>query len=109
MDRPRVERALAEPHRAIDFTVYARAVRLAPIQPGDVVEVDKKGRRFLAHVLGRDRDGTLRVEPVCRGVSWRRASAREVVRHWTKAARRRGPRDPDQHEQQLGLGLDEDA
>lgn len=83
-------------------------MRLAPIEPGDIVEVDKKGRRFLALVLGFDRDGSVRIEPVCKGVSWRQATARELVRHWKKAARRRAQRDPDQHESQLDLGLDEE-
>jgi len=80
-------------------------VRTAPIEPGDIVEVDKKGRRFFALVLGFDRDGTVRIEPVCRGVSWRSAGARELVRHWKKAARRRGARDPTQNESQLDLDL----
>jgi hypothetical protein len=83
-------------------------VRVAPIEPGDIVEVDKKGRRFLALVLGFEGD-SVRIEPVCKGVSWRTASARELVRHWKKAARRRYQRDPDQHESQLDLGLEDDG
>ena len=72
-------------------------MRRAPIEIGDIVEVDKKGRRFMALVLGVDPGGDLRVEPVCRGVSWRAASSREIVRHWKKAARRRRQADPDEH------------
>jgi hypothetical protein len=81
-------------------------VRRAPIETGDIVEVDKKGRRFMALVLGVESSGDLRIEPVCRGVSWRTATSRELVRHWKKAARRRRQPDPDEHEEQLDLGLD---
>lgn len=83
-------------------------MRVAPIQPGDVIEVDKKGRRVHGLVLAVERDGEVRFEPLCRGVSWRSARPREVVRHWTKAARRRGASDPDVNEGQLGLDVDAD-
>lgn len=76
-------------------------MRLAEIVPGDIVEVDKKGRRIFGLVLDVDRAGTVTFEPLCRGVSWRSARSREVVRHWRKAARRRGPRDPDVSPDQL--------
>jgi hypothetical protein len=80
-------------------------MRLAPIQPGDIVEVDKKGRRVHGLVLAVERNGEVRFEPLCRGVSWRSARAREVVRHWMRGARRRGAADPDVNEDQLGLDL----
>lgn len=83
-------------------------VRRAPIETGDIVEVDKKGRRFMALVIGVESGGDVRIEPVCRGVSWRSATSRELVRHWKKAARRRRQADPDEHEEQLDLGLDLD-
>ncbi|MBF6619381.1 MAG: hypothetical protein ITG02_04025 [Patulibacter sp.] len=83
-------------------------MRRAPIEPGDIVEVDKKGRRFMALVIGADPGGDLRIEPVCRGVSWRTATSRELIRHWKKAARRRYQANPDEHEAQLDLGLDVD-
>lgn len=82
-------------------------MRRAPIEPGDIVEVDKKGRRFMALVIGTDPGGDLRIEPVCRGVSWRTATSRELIRHWKKAARRKFQADPDEHEAQLDLGLDD--
>ncbi len=78
-------------------------MRLAPIQPGDIVEIDKKGRRLHGLVLAVERDGAVRFEPLCRGVSWRSATAREVVRHWTRASRRKGAADPDVNEGQLDL------
>lgn len=80
-------------------------MRLAPITPGDIVEVDKKGRRIHGLVLAVERDGTVRFEPLERGVSWRVATAREVVQHWTKAGRRKGQPDPDVHADQLDLGV----
>ena len=80
-------------------------MRLAPIQPGDIVEVDKKGRKVHGLVLAVERDGEVRFEPLCRGVSWRSARAREVLRHWTRAARRRGAADPDVNSDQLDLDL----
>lgn len=80
-------------------------MRLAPIQPGDVIEVDKKGRRVHGLVLAVERDGEVRFEPLCRGVSWRSARPREVVRHWTRAGRRRGAADPDVNEDQLGFDV----
>jgi hypothetical protein len=83
-------------------------VRRAPIEPGDIVEVDKKGRRFFALVIGIENAGDVRIEPVCRGVSWRTATSRELIRHWKKAARRKYQASPDEHEAQLDLGLDVD-
>jgi hypothetical protein len=80
-----------------------RRVRVAPIQPGDIVEVDKKGRRIHGLVLAVERDGEVRFEPLCNGVSWRSARPREVVRHWTRGRRMRGAADPDVNEGQLGL------
>ena len=81
-------------------------MRVAPIQPGDLVEIDKKGRKVHGLVLAVERDGEVRFEPLCRGVSWRSARPREVVRHWTRAARRRGASDPDVNQDQLGLDVD---
>jgi hypothetical protein len=81
-------------------------MRVAPIEPGDLVEVDKRGRRVFGLVLGVERDGTVRFEPLCRGVTWRSARPREVLRHWRRTARRRADRDPDVNGGQLDLGLD---
>jgi hypothetical protein len=39
------------------------------------------------------RDGVLRLEPLCRGISYRPVAAREVVAHWRKTGRR-GPVRP---------------
>lgn len=62
---------------------------LSTIKPGDIVEVDKKGRKFFA-VVEDKQDGGLALKPITHGVSYRTASAREVTAHWrkTKNARR---------------------
>ncbi len=51
-------------------------MRVAPIQSGDLIEVDKKGRRVFGLVLRVERTGEVRFEPLCPGVSWRSATAR---------------------------------
>jgi hypothetical protein len=72
------------------------AVREAPkrvtskgIAAGDIVEVDKKGRRFHALVteLAQQDSGRfeLVVRPLDSRISWRTASVREVVMVWRKA------------------------
>ena len=56
------------------------------IRRDDVIEVDIKGRRFRADV--EDVDGSaLRIRPLTRNISYRHASARQVVRHWRLAGR----------------------
>jgi hypothetical protein len=58
------------------------------IGPGDIVEVDKKGRRFHALVEGLEQADSGRFEldllPLQRGVSYRRATVREVVGVWRR-------------------------
>ena len=58
------------------------------IAPGDIVEIDKKGRRFHALVETLDQSDSgrfeLEVRPLVRGVSYRRATVREVVGVWRK-------------------------
>ena len=59
------------------------------LAPGDIVEVDKKGRRFHALVEGLEQQGSggrfeLELRPLARGVSYRRATVREVVGVWRR-------------------------
>jgi hypothetical protein len=59
------------------------------IAPGDIVQVDKKGRRFHALVEGLEQQGSggrfeLELRPLARGVSYRRATVREVVGVWRR-------------------------
>lgn len=58
------------------------------IREGDVVEVDKRGVRFVAEVTARRR-GELELRPFDRRFTWRSARPREVCRHWRLAGRSR--------------------
>ena len=73
-------------------------MRLASLGVGDLVLVSKGGRRFHARVVAVSR-GTVRIEPIERGVSYRHASARELIDHWRHARRRRAPGEPSPEEQ----------
>ena len=71
-------------------------MKLASIHPDDLIEVNKGGRRMYGRVV-EIRDGVVQFEPLCRGISYRHASAREIVRHWRKTGRR-GPGPADEPE-----------
>jgi hypothetical protein len=59
------------------------------IGPGDIVEVDKKGRRFHALVTELSQLESGRFELVLRPldsrISWRTASVREVIQVWRRS------------------------
>jgi hypothetical protein len=61
------------------------------IAPGDIVLVDKKGRRFHAQVTELEQLESGRFELIVRPldsrISWRTASVREVVDVWRKVRR----------------------
>jgi len=61
-------------------------MRLEGIQVGDVVEVDRLGRRFLAIVMGTA-PGGMQIQPADRRVTYRNCRSREVVAHWAKRGR----------------------
>jgi hypothetical protein len=75
----------------------AQAPRVAPaprltskgIAPGDIVEVDRKGRRFHALVEGIEQRETgrfdLAVRPLDGRSTWRSATVRDVVGVWRRA------------------------
>ena len=54
-------------------------MRLEGIEAGDIVEVDRLGRRFLAFVLG-PAPGGLSLQPVDRRISYHSCRARDVLR-----------------------------
>ena len=59
------------------------------VAPGDIVEIDKKGRRFHALVEALEQSASggrfeLALRPLARGVSYRRATVREVVGVWRR-------------------------
>ena len=62
---------------------------LGAVKAGDVVLVDRKGRRFFAIVVER-RERELEVEPIDRRVTYRVVKAREVVGIWRKSRARSG-------------------
>jgi hypothetical protein len=59
------------------------------IAPGDIVEVDKKGRRFHALVVELEQGDSGRFElslrPLDSRVTYRRATVREVLAVWRRA------------------------
>jgi hypothetical protein len=69
-------------------------MKLAYIHPQDMIEVNKGGRRMYGKVV-EIRDGVVQFEPLCRGVSYHHATAREVIGHWRKTGRR-GPGPADE-------------
>lgn len=68
-------------------------VRLEGIQIGDIVEVDRLGRRFHALVTG-DAPNGLSVQPLDRRVTYRTCRAHDVVAHWAKRGRPRATAAP---------------
>ena len=65
-------------------------MRTRAIHRGDIVLVNKKGRLFHAKVQGLGATGGFAVVPIERNVTYRQASAREIVDHWARATRDRG-------------------
>ena len=68
-------------------------MRLEGIETGDIVEVDRLGRRFHAIVSG-NAPGGLSIQPLDRKVTYRSCRAREVVAHWAKRGRPRTTAEP---------------
>lgn len=68
-------------------------MRLEGIVAGDIVEVDRLGRRFHALVTGSTLAG-LSIQPLDRKVSYRSCRAHEVVAHWAKRGRPRTTTEP---------------
>jgi hypothetical protein len=73
----------------LEFT----AMRLEGIQTGDIVEVDRKGRRFHAVVTGTA-PGGLALAPTDRRVNYYSCRSREVIGHWAKRGRPRATSEP---------------
>jgi hypothetical protein len=68
-------------------------MRLEGIQRGDIVEVDRKGRRFYAIVTGTA-PGGLALAPTDRRVNYYSCRSREVIAHWVKRGRPRATSEP---------------
>jgi hypothetical protein len=68
-------------------------MRLEGIHIGDIVEVDRLGRRFHALVTGNAQGG-LTVQPFDRRVTYHTCRAHDVVGHWAKRGRPRSTNEP---------------
>jgi hypothetical protein len=68
-------------------------MRLEGIQTGDIVEVDRLGRRFHALVTGHAHGG-LSVQPLDRRITYRHCRAHDVLAHWSKRGRPRQTSEP---------------
>jgi hypothetical protein len=68
-------------------------MRLEGIRAGDIVEVDRLGRRFHALVDG-SADGGLSIEPLDRRVTYRTCRPHEVRAHWARRGRMRVTSEP---------------
>jgi hypothetical protein len=68
-------------------------MRLEGIREGDIVEVNRRGRRFHA-LVGGGADGGLSIEPLDRRVTYRTCRPHEVTAHWAKRGRLRVPSEP---------------
>lgn len=64
-------------------------MNIAGIKAGDIVRVDKKGRVFEAFVDAKPADGVVPIAPISQAISYRSATAREVICHWSKCGRPR--------------------
>jgi hypothetical protein len=79
-------------------------MRLDAIKIGDIVEVDRLGRRFHALVTG-NADGALTLKPFDSRITYRSCGPRDVCVHWSKRGRPRGGEAPaDAAAEQLELG-----
>ena len=82
-------------------------MRLEGIHTGDVVEVDRRGRRFYAIVTGTA-PGGLALQPLDRRVNYYDARSREVIGHWSKQGRPRQTGEPLRPSpRQLQMDIDE--
>jgi hypothetical protein len=68
-------------------------MRLEGIQAGDIVEVDRLGRRFHALVSGTAAS-ELGIQPLDRRITYRSCRAHEVLAHWAKRGRPRATDEP---------------
>src|SRR5271154_505872 len=87
------------------------AMRLEGIQTGDIVEVDRKGRRFYAVVTG-PAPGGLALAPTDRRVNHYSCRSREVVGHWAKRGRPKttaAPLRPSERQLEIDLGIQPQA
>jgi hypothetical protein len=68
-------------------------MRLEGIETGDIIEIDRLGRRFHALVSGNAAGG-LSIQPLDRKITYRTCRARDVVGHWARRGRPRSTNEP---------------
>ncbi len=68
--------------------------QLGLIHPGDIVEVDKKGRIFYAKVQQAATDGVLPILPLDSRITYRMATAKEIVAQYRRTKNVRQVRVP---------------
>ena len=66
---------------------------IAASRAGDIVEVNRLGRRFRA-LVGGSTHGGLSIEPLDRRVTYRTCRPHEVLAHWAKRDRPRITSEP---------------
>jgi len=64
-------------------------MRIDRIASDDIAEARIKGRVILGRVT-EIKDRRVYFDPICPGIGWRHAKAREIVAHWRKTSRRGG-------------------
>jgi len=69
-------------------------MRLEGIQAGDIVEVDRLGRRFHALVSATGGAGALSIQPLDKRITYHSCRAHDVVGHWAKRGRPKQTSDP---------------
>lgn len=58
------------------------------IKAGDIVEVNHKGRIFLAYVVSREKGKQVfEIKPITQNISWRTCTSREIKGLWRKVGR----------------------
>lgn len=80
-------------------------MRLEGIKIGDVVEIDRHGRRFHALVTGIVAGG-LTLQPIDRRVNYHGCRSHQVIGHWARRGRPRAseaPLSPSPRQLQLSL------
>jgi hypothetical protein len=68
---------------------------LNAVHPGDIVEVENRGRKAHCLVTGK-RAGELDIKAITPGYGWRTATARQVIGHWRKTKNGRKLKDTGQ-------------
>ncbi len=80
-------------------------MRLEGIKVGDVVEIDRHGRRFHALVIATA-PGGLTLQPLDRRVNYHSCRSHQVIGHWSRRGRPRtseAPLQPSPRQLQLSL------